>query len=183
MRAGILAIRATRIQTIRGTRDVEHRRQMPTRRTADRSDPFGIEMQTRRIRAQPPHGGFAIEDILRPRALARLGIGEQIVDAQANVAVLREGIPNIALTRRAFVAPGPTASVNDDDAGMIVCVVRRSVKVGFFRAIRRKIRDILFNSHARRFSSRCTARERQDQRDDASNERGEICGIHGRDDH
>src|SRR6185436_20478636 len=84
---------------------------------ADDADVFGVEVQTISVGSEPTDGGFAIVEILRPARLVGFWIVEEVVDAEADVAVRGERGADVDFAVGVALAAGPAAAVDDDDAG------------------------------------------------------------------
>ena len=106
--AGILG----RFEAVGGVRDGEHGRQVAAGRAADRADVFRVDVQLGGVLAEPADGPLAVLEVVGPGRAP--GLGQDVVDAGADVAVLGEGRADLDLALGPLVAPRPAAAVDDD---------------------------------------------------------------------
>ena len=141
-----IAVRLLRIEPVLCRRDGHHRREVAARRPANHADLARVDVQPLGVLAEPAHGRLAIVKVPRPGRFA-VG-GKHVVDAQADVAVKRQGRADVDLSRRPLVTRGPAAAVDDHDRRSFRPVLRvgRQVQVGLLRAIRPEVGDVALDA-------------------------------------
>ena len=75
--------------------------------------------------------------ILRPADFLRFGIVEQVIDAQAHIAVRRQRRPDIDLTSRIANPARPPTAMNDEHARILLPLfkLRRQIQIRLLRAL------------------------------------------------